>query len=191
MIIVRSAVPADADAIAAAHIEGWRVGYRALLPDDYLDAPLFAAQRIERWRAWTWADGLVGSQMFVPEIDGQVVGFAHCGAERMQPVCDQSGTSDEAALRRDRGEVYGFYLHPSAWGSGAATPLMAMCVDHLTGAGFAQAVLWVLRDNPRARAFYEKAGWSPTGREMMFTGPQSVQTTAIELPEVEYGISLH
>jgi ribosomal protein S18 acetylase RimI-like enzyme len=28
--------------------------------------------------------------------------------------------------------------------------------------GFSEAVLYVFRDNPRARRFYEKAGWSAT-----------------------------
>ncbi len=53
MISIRVAHPDDADALAAAHIEGWRVGYRGLLPDEFLDAPDFAAQRLERWRLWT------------------------------------------------------------------------------------------------------------------------------------------
>ena len=39
----------------------------------------------------------------------------------------------------------------------------ARCLGHPT------AVLWVLRDNPRALAFYEKAGWHFTGEEKMFT----------------------
>jgi len=60
MVEIRIAEPADADDIAAAHIDGWRVGYRNLLPDEYLDAPSFAQQRIDRWRMWTWADGLAG-----------------------------------------------------------------------------------------------------------------------------------
>ena len=33
---VRVAQPDDADAIAAAHIEGWRVGYRHVFPTEYL-----------------------------------------------------------------------------------------------------------------------------------------------------------
>ena len=188
MVEIRTAVPTDADAIAAAHIEGWRVGYRHLLPDEYLDAPSFAQQRRDRWRLWTWADGLPGSEMYVPVLDGAVVGFGHCGAERVQPLCDQSGKGDAVETSHERGEVYGFYLHPSAWGSGAALPLIQRCHSHLRDAGFDEAVLWVLRDNPRARAFYEKAGWRATGREMMFEGPQSIDAPTISLPEIEYRI---
>jgi GNAT superfamily N-acetyltransferase len=191
MVDIRAATPADADAIAAAHIEGWRVGYRHLLPDDYLDAPSFAKQRLDRWRMWTWADCLPDSQVYVPVIDGRVVGFAHCGSERVQPTCDQSGQGgDASATTGERGEVYGFYLHPETWGSGAAMPLIERCHEHLRAAGFGEAVLWVLRDNPRARAFYEKSGWHPTGRSMMFEGPQTIAAPAISLPEVEYRTQL-
>ena len=42
---------------------------------------------------------------------------------------------------------------------------MSSCEEFLRDEGFASAVLWVLRDNPRARAFYEKAGWHATGEE--------------------------
>jgi len=30
-------------------------------------------------------------------------------------------------------------------------------------AGYGAALLWVLEDNPRARNFYEKAGWAADG----------------------------
>jgi hypothetical protein len=30
-------------------------------------------------------------------------------------------------------------------------------------AEYASATLWVLEDNPRARAFYERAGWAADG----------------------------
>jgi len=86
--------------------------------------------------------------------------------------------------------VYAFYLHPDAWGSGAAEPLMMACTEFLRAAGFHEAVLWVLRDNPRAHRFYEKTGWSLTGREGMFDGPQVMGPMPGRLPEVEYGVRL-
>jgi ribosomal protein S18 acetylase RimI-like enzyme len=30
-------------------------------------------------------------------------------------------------------------------------------------ADYGAALLWVLEDNPRARGFYERAGWAPDG----------------------------
>ena len=47
--------------------------------------------------------------------------------------------------------------------------------------GFESAVLWVLEDNPRGRAFYEKTGWEATGIEADYT-----DYDAVDAPEVEY-----
>jgi GNAT superfamily N-acetyltransferase len=41
--------------------------------------------------------------------------------------------------------------------------LIAAAVDCLREHGFRSVTLWVLRDNERARLFYERAGWSPDG----------------------------
>ena len=186
---VRVAQPDDADAIAAAHIEGWRSGYRHVFPTEFLDSPEFASSRLERWRAWTWGE-FANSQLFVVLLRERVVGFGHIGPERVEPACDQSGAdaipetiSPSTGLAR--GEVYGFYLHPDAWGSGAASALIARCHEYLRDEGFSEAVLWVLRDNPRARVFYEKSGWFATGLEMMFE-PQN----AAPVPEVQYVVRL-
>lgn len=184
LVEVRVAQIEDADAIAAAHIEGWRVGYRHVFPVEYLDAPEFGSSRLDRWRAWTWSD-LTDSQLFVVKLRGRVVGFGHIGPERLEPECDQSGTAVVPRSSAARAEIYGFYLHPDAWGSGAASALIARCHEHLRFRGFTEAILWVLRDNPRARVFYEKAGWSATGREMMFE-PRGAQPVA----EVEYALHL-
>lgn len=180
MIDVRAARREDADLIALAHIEGWRVGYRDVLPTAYLEAPEFAQQRLDRWRAWAWGDGSPQTRVFVAELDGEVVGFGLCGAQH----------AGKPAAPTGKAEVYAFYLRPAAWGSGAAAPLLARCHDSLRDAGFDEAVLWVLRDNPRARRFYERAGWSPTGESSLFEEPARDDWPAFAVPEVQYRISL-
>lgn len=190
MLLVRTATPADADDLAAAHTEGWRVGYRGLMPDEFLDAPEFAEQRLARWRMWTWRDWSAGSELFVAVLDDRPVGFGHCGAARVQPECDQA-TPSGTAFSTTTGEVYAFYLHPDAWGSGAALALMRACEQSLRDHGFADAVLWVLRDNPRARGFYEKAGWRATGRSTDFAGPSTASSLPAPVSEVEYRTILH
>lgn len=190
MIEVRDARPDDADGLAAAHIEGWRVGYRGLFPDEYLDDPLFASTRLERWRMWTWQE-FVGSEMLSAVVDDRVVGFAHVGPERTP---DGEVTVDATArgprFEQPVGEVYGFYLHPDAWGSGVATVLMERALERLRAQGHAAAVLWVLRDNPRARGFYEKAGWQWSGLATMWPGPLTTVRPPEPVPEVQYSTLL-
>jgi GNAT superfamily N-acetyltransferase len=90
--------------------------------------------------------------LFVAEDDdGTVTGFVH-----VLPSRDDDG--DERT-----GEVTSIYADPSAWGTGTGRALMAAAEQTLRGSGFTCATLWVLRDNDRARRFYEAAGWSPDG----------------------------
>ena len=178
MIEVRDAVIDDADALATAHIDSWRGAYRGLVPDEYLDAEAFATTRRDGWRAWTWQSDL-GGRLFVATIHERVVGFGHAGPE--MPGADGIASAvTETATRR--GEIYGFYLHPSAWGSGAAGALMSRCEEFFRDEGFATAILWAPRDNPRARAFYEKAGWHANGEESTFSPPDPPEAA---LPKLE------
>ena len=179
MIEVRDARIGDADAIASAHIDSWRVGYRGVVPDEYIDSHEFAKSRRDRWRAWTW-QSIHGSRLFVVTMNGRVVGWVHAGPERVEDVPAVTGAAG-------RGEVYGFCVHPTAWGSGGAGALMSRCEEFLRDEGFASAIMWVLRDNPRARAFYEKAGWRFAGRESTFS-PSGWPDAA--LPEVQYEVRL-
>ena len=47
-------------------------------------------------------------------------------------------------------------------------------------AEYAEVTLWVLEDNPRARAFYEHAGWSVDG------GRKAEARWGVRAPEVRY-----
>jgi GNAT superfamily N-acetyltransferase len=173
-LAVRTAHVDDADDIATAHIDGWRVGYRHLLPDDFLDSDEFASARYDGWRRWTWSTWVPGSELFVGLIDDRVLGFAHVGQQRDHP---------------DVGELYGFYLHSTAWGSGLADTLMTTSTAWLASHGYAAAVLWVLRDNPRARRFYERHGWVANGREDSFAEAFG-QALPAPLVETQYGQTL-
>jgi GNAT superfamily N-acetyltransferase len=84
----------------------------------------------------------------VAEQRGYALGFASLGR----------ATEDESI-----GELYAIYVLPDAWGVGAGRALMAETRVRLGGSGFEQAILWVFEDNPRARVFYELAGWHVDG----------------------------
>ncbi len=130
-------------------------------------------------------------EIFVPEVDGQVVGYGHVGRERVDGV-DADGHA--TVNMSDNGELYGFYLHPDAWGSGAADALIGRCHDALQSR-FTCASLWVLRDNPRARRFYERNGWAcGTGDDVVesfWAGPQmaDIPPLAEPLAEIQYRIA--
>ena len=169
---IRTATRGDADAIADVHIASWRAGYGHVIPESVLYADDFVPRRRAIWTEWRFAP----TQRISVSVDrtGAVIGFAAYGPER-----------ERARGNTGRGELYAFYFHPDTWGSGAAVELIHHVDDRLGAEGFAEAVLWVLDDNPRARAFYERHGWSPTG----ITADYDVHCD-LRLPEVEYHTTL-
>jgi ribosomal protein S18 acetylase RimI-like enzyme len=171
---VRDARPEDMDGIADAHIAGWQIGYRGLVPDDAIGEE-FAASRRSGWAARGRRIEAAGPEDGLLALldDGRAIGFAHVGEERTQ-----DGTET------GHGELYGFYVHPDHWGSGAAAALIIAAEDRLRQLGFSDAVLYVFRDNPRARRFYEKAGWAFTGWEGSF------DLSGRPMAEVKYGRTL-
>jgi ribosomal protein S18 acetylase RimI-like enzyme len=144
---VRPATAADAERVAEVQVRTWQSAYAHVFPRerlDELDATL--GRRAAFWRGQ--ADGTPPPHLLVAEVDGAVAGFASCGAVEGEPAL---------------GELHAIYVLREAWGRGAGQALMAEVVRLLREDGFAEAVLWVLEDNPRTRRFYERCGWGADG----------------------------
>jgi len=161
---VRKATAADAFAIETIRIAGWRAAYRHVFPPEELDAlPVDES----RWRprletpprGWTTSVAVRG---------GAVVGFSSIGPSR-----------DERGI----GELYALYVDPDHWSTGAGLSLMTHAEAQLA-AEYAEATLWVLEDNPRARRFYERAGWATDGAR------KAEERWGVRAPEVRYRKSL-
>jgi ribosomal protein S18 acetylase RimI-like enzyme len=60
-------------------------------------------------------------------------------------------------------EVAAIYVDPSRWRSGVGTSLLHAAVRRLDDGRWDEATLWVLEDNPQARGFYTKHGFTPDG----------------------------
>jgi GNAT superfamily N-acetyltransferase len=158
---VRTATAADAEAIAAVQRHGWQVAYRHIFPAEELAQETFV--HLERWRT-RLADPPLGWAVFVAERDGAVVGFAAVGPSRDEPGI---------------GELYAIYVDPDAWSTGAGRALIEQGEEQLCR-DYGEATLWVLDENPRARAFYERAGWLPDGAR------KAEERWGVRAPEVRY-----
>ncbi len=144
-LLVRPAAPADADALGEVHAESWRVAYTGLFDETFLERA--ARERRHAWSSLLLTPWLQHTTLLIGVCDERVVAFFH------------GGPSED---RRGAQEVFGFYAHPHAWGTGAAGELMAQGVKCLAGSGSPVVVLWTLSEAHRARRFYEKSGWSLT-----------------------------
>jgi GNAT superfamily N-acetyltransferase len=78
------------------------------------------------------------------------------------------------------GELYAIYVDPDHWASGIGRELIAVGEQRLRELGHMDVILWVLEDNPRARRFYECAGWYHDSER------RSITVLGREVPEVRY-----
>ena len=150
-VAIREARPSDARAIAEVHVEGWRWGYRDILPDGYLDG-LSIDERETRWHTGL-SDPVPGVIRFVAVDADRVVGFVSAGPSE----------GDFAEPPAGAAEVHAVYLREEVQGTGVGRALLERVTDALRASGSRHAVLWVFEANDRARRFYEAAGWSPDG----------------------------
>ena len=161
--MVRPATPDDAAEIARVHVATWRSAYRGLLPDDFL-ASLSETHYTERWQR---VIGEGSSRVFVVDDTGGVAGFASGGRER-------AGETGFA------GELYALYVLEEAQRHGHGRDLVRAVAGALRDLHLPDMIVWVLRDNSPARAFYEHLGGTYVRAQ-----PITIGTTTLE--EVSYG----
>lgn len=156
----------DIDRLAEVHVRSWQVGYRDLLPADFLaslDPQWRARQRREAWNHPDYAHvrGLLA------ERDGEVVGFVHYGPYRDSHQGGWTATDPAAG-----GQVYALYVHPDAWGRGAGSRLLRAAVADLVASGLTPVRVWTLCGNTQAIRFYQRHGFRPDGiRQPIPLGP--------------------
>lgn len=138
--MIRRAEARDAPALARVHVMSWRAAYPGLLDQGFLDSLDLDAR--EEW--WQRALGRKANLVSVAEVDGRVEGF-----------CLAAESTTEGW-----GEIYSLYVTADHWGQSLGRGLLGVGERDLAGAGFEEALLWVLEGNTRARDFYERQGWS-------------------------------
>jgi GNAT superfamily N-acetyltransferase len=161
---VRRAQPRDAAEIADVHVRVWRAAYEHVFGPE-----LLAARRPD---VALWARILANERVAVhvaADGEGRIAAFVSVGPSR----------DDDA-----EGELYAIYALPDVWGTGVGPALMQVGVDALRAAGHRDAILYVLEDNPRARRFYEREGWTLDGAS------KRDELLGVEVAELRYRRSL-
>jgi ribosomal protein S18 acetylase RimI-like enzyme len=144
----RAATPDDAQALASMHVASWRETYADLLP-----AKLLSSLSVEA-RAAAWVKVMRepatgrATVIYLAEHERAIVGFGACGAQRTRNLKDKGYD----------GEVSAIYVLREFQKRKIGTRLFREMASDLERRGFGAAALWVLRDNSRARRFYEHHG---------------------------------
>ncbi|WP_410809761.1 GNAT family N-acetyltransferase [Micromonospora sp. 067-2] len=146
---LRPATEGDLMGVGALHQRSRVAAYSPFLPAEALADPTPEAMGGYWTERWHWESDT--HRLTVAERDGSVVGFSYLGPD------------DEDDLTT--GLLNAIHLDPAEQGRGVGRALMVDALDAMRTRGWRRAVLWVLRDNAHARAFYERGGWTPTGIE--------------------------
>jgi GNAT superfamily N-acetyltransferase len=169
--MIRPATRDDVPAIARVQVASWHGVYQGLIPDEVIDG-ITVERRIAQWTAFFQrADD--DEALIVADHEGSVVGLASLGVSRDDDF-------DGARV----GEVRAIYVDPDHWGHGHGRELMVGVEDWLRRHDFAEAMLWVLEANRRARHFYDAAGWAVDGASKI----EDIFGAAV--PEVRYRVHL-
>ena len=141
VIIKSMETPEEIEGKSLVHWQTWREAYDNLLPAEYQET-----MTLERCRFF--------SQIY-PEntliaMDGmKVVGFISYGNYRDETL--------------QAGEIIALYVLKDYYGKGIAQKLMKEALSTLEQ--FSEIFLWVLKENKRAIAFYQKMGFTVDGPE--------------------------
>ena len=146
------------DALSQILIAAWRSGFRGILDDsviekytNYPDVKAMFAQILA---------SNIGT-MYLAQLDCQPAGLLYL-------------------LTEDRtARIEALLTIPEAWGKGVGASLMERAMADAQATGCAAIYVWPFAQNHRARRFYEKHGFLPTGKER-------IEDTL----EVEYSCSL-
>jgi ribosomal protein S18 acetylase RimI-like enzyme len=142
LISFRKAAPRDAGAIAVIHDSAWRSTYQGIIPHLHLErmiarrGPLWWQHQIER-----------GSNVTLLVFEGVPQGYATWGQAR--------GTWPWPA-----GEIFELYVAPAYQGVGLGRRLFSTTKKALKQEGLNRLVVWALKDNEAACAFYGGLGGS-------------------------------
>lgn len=141
MITVRRATHADAEAMARVQVDTWRSAYGHFMAKEYLDSLTY--ERSAESKHKVLDEGICS--VFVAEIEGRIVGYATCGANRFPSVpCD--------------GELQAIYVSQDYQGCGAGRSLLSACVQDLLSREHESMVVFCFSDNQQAVDFYKRLG---------------------------------
>jgi ribosomal protein S18 acetylase RimI-like enzyme len=167
-IQLRRATVADAEAIAAIRIEGWRTTYRGMIPDSYLNE-MDMNENVLHWRTILQALPVKEDSLcvYVAVSEDEIVGFVSA-MKLSEPKLDKDG------------EINAIYIRPQWQRCGIGKRMLHKAARSLQAMGCISCVIWVIDGNSQARNFYEELGG-----EILIE--QDFSWDGLDLTEVGYG----
>ena len=145
------------------HALGWRAAYRDSIPADYMAREITDSRWVPVFRR-NYEEGVYHGLLL---YDGDTplccatYGPARVDQSAGDTVCNFS-SPDLAAW----GELVSLYSHPDRWGEGCCSIVIEEILRRFWETGYPGCFLYVLRENDRARRFYETHGFTWDGHSL-------------------------
>ena len=140
---IRKVKQGDADTLAYIQTESWKAAFKGIIDDEMLEKCtdiLKARLMYQRLLDDNKGNG------YILTVDDK----PHCIA-----YWDKARDSDLIG----KAELICIHSLPDNWHKGFGSKMMDMILEDIKKSGYSEVVLWVFRDNLRARAFYEAKGF--------------------------------
>lgn len=163
--MIRKATEQDRMTLGKIYCLSWREAYKNIVPDEYLNS-------LTDERCAPPPNKINSKDTLVIEDNGTIVGLARFGEAR-DKGCENTG------------ELWSIYILPDFWMKGFGQLLFSSVVKELEKSGYIKFYLWVLKNNLRARRFYEKMGMRNTNIEQM------INIGGEDIVEIKYEFSFY
>jgi ribosomal protein S18 acetylase RimI-like enzyme len=117
-----------------------------------------------KWQQWHQDPEIFTKTAIVRDVP---VGFVSYGRIKTRPSFDQG------VVPRYGGEIYAIYVHPDHFHHGIGTQLFKVACSDLADKKLTSVLLWVLKKNKRACAFYDAMGGERIAKQRVDIGETS------------------
>ena len=155
---IRKAEKGDEVSLAHIQTESWKAAFKGILEDEILDKCTEMEPTIRMYKKLLDADKGNG---YILEVDGR----PHCIA-----WWDRSRTESMS----EYAELICIHSLQSNWRKGYGSKMLNRVLHDMIKEGYDRGMLWVFRDNIRARKFYEANGFVTHGMIKPGTYPEEI-----------------
>lgn len=147
MYNIRYAKISDSKILGEIHAKSWKVAYKNIIPDEFLDNISIEdrSKFFEKSLTEGWEEDAIIYKNSLP------IGM----------IC--IGKCRDIDLDNSSGEIWGIYVLPDYFNLGIGSSLMTWGINELKDRGYSKIILWVLEKNHNAIKFYEKHGFKFDG----------------------------
>ena len=145
-VTIRRVRKGDENDLAYIQTESWKAAFAGILDAETLQRCTNIDRATAMYKRLLEEDKGNG---YILSVDGT----SHC-------IAYWDAARDAASF--GKAELICIHSLPGNWRKGCGSLMMERVLDDMRKAGYTEAVLWVFRDNMRARAFYESIGFEMT-----------------------------